>query len=128
MPLENVLSPEAVERSRARREPQPIESPVRKVADAPAPHLLPGNDGASPELVTARFPDHPRTEEIRALRTQLLMRWYAPDAGRRVLAIASPGRNEGRSYVSANLAIVFSQIGIRTLLIDADLRNPRQHR
>src|SRR6266568_4190838 len=35
---------------------------------------------------------------------------------------------EGRSYVAANLAVVFSQLGERTLLIDADLRAPRQHR
>src|SRR6185369_243907 len=30
-------------------------------------------------------------------------------------------------YIAANLAIVFSQLGARTLLVDADLRNPRQH-
>jgi receptor protein-tyrosine kinase len=30
--------------------------------------------------------------------------------------------------VAANLAVAFSQLGERTLLIDADLRNPRQHR
>jgi protein-tyrosine kinase len=39
----------------------------------------------------------------------------------------SAQRGEGRSYVAANLAIVFSQLGERTLLIDADLRRPRQH-
>jgi capsular exopolysaccharide synthesis family protein len=40
--------------------------------------------------------------------------------------VTSPERAEGRSYVAANLAIVFSQLGARTLLVDADLRNPRQ--
>jgi chain length determinant protein tyrosine kinase EpsG len=34
---------------------------------------------------------------------------------------------QGTSHVTANLAVVFSQLGERTLLIDADLRNPRQH-
>ncbi len=92
------------------------------------PHLLPGNDGASQELVAAHLPHHPRTEELRTLRTQLLVRWFNPEADRRVLAIVSPGSGEGRSYLAANLAVVFSQIGFRTLLIDADLRKPRQHR
>ena len=92
------------------------------------PQLLPGDAGASPELVAAFQPRHPCTEELRSLRTQLLLRWLNPAAGRRSLAIASPGRGEGRSCVAANLAIVFSQLGMRTLLIDADLRHPSQHR
>jgi len=92
------------------------------------PHLLPGNESISSELVVAYEPLHPRAEELRALRTQLLMRWSNAKVGARVLAIASPGSGEGRSYVAANLAVVFSQLGERTLLIDADLRTPRQHR
>ena len=93
------------------------------------PHLVPtksGATGASRELVAAFAPFHPRTEEMRALRTQLLIRWYNPDAGRNALVITSPDAVEGRSYVAANLAVVFSQLGARTLLVDADLRNPRQ--
>jgi chain length determinant protein tyrosine kinase EpsG len=91
------------------------------------PQLIPGAGGSSPELVAAFQSRHPCTEELRGLRTQLLLRWLDPAAGRRVLAITSPNRGDGRSYVAANLAVVFSQLGLRTLLIDADLRNPRQH-
>ena len=39
----------------------------------------------------------------------------------------SAGRNEGRSFIAANLAVVFAQLGEHTLLIDADMRNPCQH-
>jgi len=92
------------------------------------PHLLPGNESISGELVVAYEPFHPRAEELRALRTQLLMRWSRAGVRHRALAIASPGSGEGRSYVTANLAVVFSQLGERTLLVDADLRTPRQHR
>jgi chain length determinant protein tyrosine kinase EpsG len=95
------------------------------------PHLAPGAPGSvgpSRELVAAFAPFHPRTEELRALRTQLLIRWYNPEAGRNALVVTSPDAGEGRSYVAANLAIVFSQLGARTLLMDADLRNPRQAR
>src|SRR5436853_200172 len=92
------------------------------------PHFTPASEGPSRELVAAFAPFHPRSEEMRALRTQLLIRWYNPEQGRKSLVVASPEAAEGRSYVAANLAITFSQLGARTLLIDADLRNARQHR
>lgn len=91
-------------------------------------HLLPGSGNISRELVAASEPFHPRAEELRALRTQLLIRWANAGVRHRMLAIVSPGAGEGRSYVAANLAVVFSQLGQRTILIDADLRKPRQHR
>jgi receptor protein-tyrosine kinase len=91
------------------------------------PHFTPASEGPSRELVAAFAPFHPRTEEMRALRTQLLIRWYNPENGRKALVVSSPEPAEGRSYIAANLAIVFSQLGARTLLVDADLRKPRQH-
>src|SRR4051794_23900857 len=90
------------------------------------PYLVSGPDGVSKELVAAWDPFHPVVEELRAVRTQLLIRWFNPAAGRRTLVIASPGAREGRSFIAANLAVSFSQLGQRTLLIDADFRSPRQ--
>jgi chain length determinant protein tyrosine kinase EpsG len=91
------------------------------------PELVP-EKRISPELVVTRDPFHPCAEQVRALRTQLLVRWANCAIHGRMLAITSPGRAEGRSYLAANLAVAFSQLGEHTLLIDADLRNPRQHR
>src|SRR5438270_4192166 len=90
------------------------------------PYLVSGPDGVSKELVAAWDPFHPVVEELRALRTQLLIRWHNPEAGRRTLAVCSANAREGRSFIAANLAVVFSQLGQRTLLIDADFRAPRQ--
>jgi protein-tyrosine kinase len=90
------------------------------------PYLAGGPDGVSKELIAAWDPFHPVVEELRGVRTQLLIRWYSPEAGRRILAIVSPSAREGRSFIAANLAVVFSQLGSRTLLIDADFRAPRQ--
>ena len=90
------------------------------------PYLVAGPDGVSKELVAAWDPFHPVVEELRSVRTQLLIRWFNPAAGRRTLAICSPGAREGRSFIAANLAVSFSQLGQRTLLIDADFRAPRQ--
>ena len=90
------------------------------------PYLVSGPEGVSKELIAAWDPFHPVVEELRGVRTQLLIRWFNPAAGRRTLVIASPGAREGRSFVAANLAVTFSQLGHRTLLIDADFRAPRQ--
>ena len=90
------------------------------------PYLAAGPEGVSKELIAAWDPFHPVVEELRSVRTQLLIRWLNPQAGRRTLAITSPNAREGRSFVAANLAVVFSQLGMRTLLIDADFRAPRQ--
>lgn len=79
------------------------------------------------ELVAAYTPFSKVVEQLRALRSQLMLRWFDAEAQRKALAIVSPGSGEGRSFIAANLAIVFSQLGERTLLIDADLRKPRQH-
>jgi protein-tyrosine kinase len=81
----------------------------------------------SRELVAAHRPASRSVEQLRALRSQLMLRWFDTDADRKGLAIVSAGPGEGRSYLAANLSIVFSQLGERTLLIDADMRSPRQH-
>src|SRR5262249_47686548 len=91
------------------------------------PVLLSEDAQVSRELVVAFQPFHSCAEEIRALRTQLLIRWMKDGIQRRMLAVVSPRQGEGRSYVVANLAVAFSQLGERTLLIDTDLRRPRQH-
>lgn len=80
----------------------------------------------SPELVAAYKPFSKVGENLRAVRSQLMLRWFNTDPGRKVLAVVSPGKGEGRSFIAANLAIVFAQQGQRTLLIDGDLRAARQ--
>jgi receptor protein-tyrosine kinase len=91
------------------------------------PYLLPGDSDVSPEVVAAWAPFSQQVEALRALRSQLVLRWFTGEPERKSLAVVSPSRGDGRSYLAANLAVVFSQMGERTLLIDADLRNARQH-
>lgn len=88
-------------------------------------YLRPREGGFSNDLVAAYTPFSPQVEALRALRSQLMLRWFSE--GHKALTIASPHAQEGRSYLTANLAVIFSQLGERTLLIDANLRNPRQH-
>ena len=81
----------------------------------------------SPELIAAYQPFSRVGENLRAVRSQLMLRWFNNDPAHKVIAMVSSGQNEGRSFIAANLAVVFAQQGQRTLLIDANLRKPRQH-
>lgn len=89
------------------------------------PYLLPGQGNHPPELVVAYQPFDAQVEVFRAVRSQLMLRWFTE--GRKSLAIVSYNPNDGVSLFTANLAVVFSQLGERTLLIDANLRCPQQH-
>ncbi len=83
---------------------------------------------ASPELVALNEPFSRQAECFRAVRSQLMMRvWDGADPLRRALAVVSPASGDGKTFFAANLAVVLAQLGGRTLLVDADLRGPRQH-
>ena len=90
------------------------------------PILACGQNGVGEEVIAGYKPESPMVEPLRALRSQILFRWPR-DTTRKVIAVTSAERGDGRSWLAANLATVFAQIGERTLLIDADMRHPRQH-
>jgi protein-tyrosine kinase len=90
------------------------------------PYLVRGESKVSEELVAAYEPLSQHSETLRALRNQLMTRWFDGNRADKALAILSAQRKEGRSFLAANLAVVFSQLGAHTLLIDADMRNSRQ--
>jgi chain length determinant protein tyrosine kinase EpsG len=81
----------------------------------------------SPELVTLNQPFSSQAEAFRAIRSQVMMRVFNENEQKRALAIVSPASGDGKTFFSANLAVTLAQTGGRTLLIDADLRGPRQH-
>ena len=82
----------------------------------------------SPELVTLNQPFSHQAEAFRATRTQVMMRVFPEgESPRRALAVVSPNSGDGKTFFTANLAVTLAQLGGRTLLVDADLRGPRQH-
>jgi protein-tyrosine kinase len=85
-----------------------------------------GDGGVADDVIAAYNPHCSVVESLRALRSRLTLRWQS-SSSRKVLAVVSPERGDGRSWLAANLATVFAQNGDRTLLIDANMRNPRQH-
>ncbi|MFN3514888.1 MAG: CpsD/CapB family tyrosine-protein kinase [Phenylobacterium sp.] len=76
----------------------------------------------SNELVMISEPAGARAEAIRALRTYIMTQHV--QGGRRALAICGASIDVGCTFVAANLAVALSQIGLKTLLIDGDLRRP----
>ena len=78
----------------------------------------------SPALVAALDPAGARTEALRDLRSQLILRWFGEH---RALAVLAARADENADTVAANLVIVMAQLGEPTLLIDANLRAPTQH-
>jgi len=90
--------------------------------------LTPRADGSgesvvvSPSLVTLSDPLGPAAEAIRALRTHIQSQHL--QEGRRGLAICGVSAGHGCTFVASNLAVALSQIGVATLLIDANLREP----
>ncbi len=79
------------------------------------------------ELVVASDPFSDQAEAFRELRSQLLMGPLSPEGLRCALAVVSPDVGDGKTFLAANMAVAFSQLGGRTLLIDVDMRTPRLH-
>ncbi len=92
------------------------------------PYAPEGSRALGADLVMLHEPFSARAEAFRALRSQMMMRvWGETDPPRRALAVISPQSGDGKTYCSANLAVALAQLGGRTLLVDGDLRGPRQH-
>ena len=84
-----------------------------------------GDSALSAKLVAAYAPAGIQGDTLRAIRSQLLLRWFG--SGRHALAISGVGSGDASSVLAANLALVFAQLGQRTLLVDANLRHGVQH-
>ncbi|MFM9828589.1 MAG: CpsD/CapB family tyrosine-protein kinase [Sphingomonas sp.] len=67
-------------------------------------------------------PTGAQAESIRVLRTYLVAQHLSD--GRRSLAVCGTAPGDGSSYIASNLAVAIAQTGIRTLLIDGNMRDP----
>ncbi|MGF1520710.1 MAG: GumC family protein [Leptolyngbyaceae cyanobacterium] len=87
--------------------------------------LLSQKGGISPRIVT-KSGTHP----LIAAAYQMLqanLKFIRSDSPLRIFVVSSSVAKEGKSEVSANLAVSMAQVGRRVLLVDADMRSPSQH-
>ncbi len=104
----NVVSDQSLDQALAEQ----FDYPFLKLAD----------QGVSKELLLAYDPFGERGEAIRQLRNRLLL--LRQDDRRGALMVVSPDNASLSSWISANLAIAFSQLGNSCLLIDGNLKQP----
>ncbi|HEX6773608.1 MAG TPA: polysaccharide biosynthesis tyrosine autokinase [Acidobacteriaceae bacterium] len=100
------------------------------------PHFQAATRAARPEdmgeepgerrrLISITAPASPTAEAYRALRSSILL--SAIDNPLRTLVITSAFMSEGKSTLSANIAVMLAQRGEQVLLVDADLRRSTLH-
>jgi capsular exopolysaccharide synthesis family protein len=94
---------------------------IEKFFELPVLAVIPRGIGVLMDLP----PDAPDGEPYRILRTNVEFNRKDPTAN--VMTLVSGGPGEGKSTTLVNLAYAFAQSGMKTLIVDADLRRPRQH-
>ena len=77
------------------------------------------------DLIITRNPKSLFAESIRSIRTNLAFTSLDKDV--KIIMNTSPEAGDGKSFITANLAVAYAQEGKKVLLIDADLRRGRQH-
>jgi capsular exopolysaccharide synthesis family protein len=91
------------------------------------PNLYNGDpEQSASRLVVRDAPRSPISEMYRMMQANL--KFLSSDKDLKVIAVTSSVPQEGKSTVSANLAVAMAQSGRKVLLIDADMRLPSQHR
>jgi protein-tyrosine kinase len=76
-------------------------------------------------IITNEAPKDPVSEAFRTLRTNI--QFVNVDKTIETIMVTSTAMGEGKSTISANLAIVMAQSGKNTVIVDADMRKPTVH-
>jgi len=95
---------------------------VESLLGVPVLAVVPKDTG----LLMNESPECPDAEGYRILRTNIEFNRKSPEAN--AITVVSGGAGEGKSTTIANLAYTFARGGYKTLVVDADLRRPTQHR
>ncbi|WP_150290565.1 CpsD/CapB family tyrosine-protein kinase [Sphingobium estronivorans] len=101
---------------------QLLDSPADSEKQTMAPSQPEVQFHLSDQVVITFGAGSPEGESIGALRTQLMSQHLKE--GRRALAICSPSKAGRTSFLAVNLAVALTQAGVRTLLVDTNMRAP----
>ena len=103
-----------------------IKSPdvIRQALGMDTIGTIPRLSNQDQDLISVAQPRSPISETFRMLGNNL--RVYGEEKPLRTILVTSPNPEEGKSVLSANLAVTLAASGLKTALVDADLRRPRQ--
>jgi non-specific protein-tyrosine kinase len=77
------------------------------------------------KVIASQDPFSPVSEAYRMIRSNI--QFMSVDRPAKIIMVTSPTPGEGKSTTVANLGVVMAQAGLKTIIIDADLRRPTQH-
>lgn len=77
------------------------------------------------ELITKIDAKSPVSEVFRSLRTNI--QYMSKSSSCQTILVTSTTQREGKSWIVSNLAVTFAQTGKNVIIIDADMRRPRQN-
>jgi len=77
------------------------------------------------KLVAQKDPYSPESEAYRMIRSNI--QFSSVDRPLKAIMVTSPTSGEGKSLTVANLGVVMAQAGLKTIIVDTDLRRPVQH-
>lgn len=77
------------------------------------------------KIVASQDPFSPASEAYRMIRSNI--QFMSVDRPAKIILVTSSIPGEGKSTTAANLAVVMAQAGLKTIIVDADLRRPVQH-
>lgn len=77
------------------------------------------------ELIVDHDPKSSLSESIKNIRTNL--QFSSIDGQVKNILVTSSTSGEGKSFISANLAVAFAKLGSNVLIVDCDMRLGRQH-
>ncbi len=99
---------------------------IRRVFDLPVLGLIASHEAPDAKPVSLAQPRSPVAEAFRTLRTNTIFAGVDQPLSRILVTSATP--QEGKTTVTANLAVVLAQGERKVTVIDADLRRPQLHR
>ncbi len=97
---------------------------VEKLSSIPLVGVIPHVNKHAENIIVSKEPKSAIAESFRSLRTNLQ---FMVKEEKKIIAITSTIAGEGKTFISVNLATIISMTGLKTIIINGDMRKPTLH-